>query len=102
MTESSPKHWLFLRGLARETGHWQPFIDQCQNTLPGEVVNAQGCSIADLCPCEHPAAGSAWKNHGAYVSCVAHATNDFVEAGLLSETEKGEIQSDAGASSCGH
>ncbi|WP_374973085.1 alpha/beta fold hydrolase [Spongiibacter marinus] len=33
MTESSPKHWLFLRGLARETGHWQPFITQCQNTL---------------------------------------------------------------------
>ena len=30
MTElSPPKHWLFLRGLSRESGHWQPFVDDC-------------------------------------------------------------------------
>ena len=33
MTKPLPKHWLFLRGLARETGHWQTFIDQCHNRL---------------------------------------------------------------------
>jgi hypothetical protein len=70
--------------------------DSCPNTAAGAVVNAAGCSIDQLCPC-----ASSWKNHGAYVSCVAHATNDFVAAGLLTGAEKGVIQSAAGASDCG-
>jgi hypothetical protein len=32
---------------------------------------------------------------------VAHATNSYRDAGLITETEKGDIQSDAGMSSCG-
>jgi hypothetical protein len=43
-----------------------------------------------------------WKNHGAYVSCVGHASNDFLAASLITEEEKGAIQSAAGESSCGH
>lgn len=33
MTSTQPTHWLFLRGLARESGHWQGFIDDCQSQL---------------------------------------------------------------------
>ncbi len=34
MTELSlPRHWLFLRGLSRESGHWQPFVDDCAARL---------------------------------------------------------------------
>ena len=34
MTERSlPRHWLFLRGLSRECGHWQPFVDDCAARL---------------------------------------------------------------------
>ncbi|MBN1655387.1 MAG: VCBS repeat-containing protein [Deltaproteobacteria bacterium] len=71
--------------------------DQCPETVLGQIVNQDGCSIAQLCPC-----GNEWKNHGAYVSCVAHASEDFVQAGLITEEEKDTIVSSAGESSCGH
>ena len=71
--------------------------DQCPNTATGEVVNQAGCSIDDLCPCANE-----WKNHGAYVSCVAHAAEDFVDGGLITEAEKDATVSEAGQSDCGH
>lgn len=70
--------------------------DACPETPAGTVVNADGCSIAQLCPCNNP-----WKNHGAYVSCTAHASEAFVEAGLITDEEKDAIMSAAGGSSCG-
>lgn len=70
--------------------------DACPDTAEGDVVDATGCAIAQICPCDDD-----WKNHGQYVSCVAHATNDFVADGLLTGAEKGVIQSEAGASACG-
>jgi len=70
--------------------------DDCPSTAPGEIVDQTGCSIANLCPCDNN-----WKNHGTYVSCVAHAAKDFVAAGLLAERQKGVIISTAGKSTCG-
>ena len=37
-----------------------------------------------------------------YVRSVTHAANDFVDAGLITETEKGQIVSEAAESDCGH
>ncbi len=71
-------------------------IDQCPGTAGGAPVDAQGCSIDDSCPC-----GTAWKNHGAFVRCVAHRSEEFVEAGLISETEKDQLLEEAGGSTCG-
>jgi hypothetical protein len=51
-----------------------------------------GCSISDdinLC-----AAGA--KNHGEFVSCVAHYLNDLKKAGILTGKQKGAIQECAG------
>lgn len=76
--------------------------DQCMPTPAGEVVNADGCAIGQLCPCAHPDGSDRWKNHGAYVSCVAHTAEDFVAGGLITDTEKGAIVSAAGESTCGH
>jgi hypothetical protein len=59
-------------------------------------VNVQGCAIVDLCPCINT-----WKNHGAYVSCVARTAENFVASGLLTEAQKDAIVSEAGASTCG-
>jgi hypothetical protein len=70
--------------------------DQCLDTGSGEVVDGDGCSIAQLCPCEN-----AWRNHGAYVSCVSTAAENLLDLGLIDETEKGAIVSEAGASQCG-
>ena len=76
--------------------------DLCPGTTIGDVVGADGCAIAQLCPCEHPNGGTKWKNHGAYVRCVAHTSNYFLDLGLITETEKDAIVSAAGSSSCGH
>ncbi len=70
--------------------------DSCLGTAPGATVGASGCSIADLCPC-----ASAWKNHGAHVSCVARTSEAFLTAGLISAAEKDATVSAAAASSCG-
>ena len=72
--------------------------DACVPTTQGEVVNASGCSIADLNPCDNP---SGWKNHGAYVSSVARTAREFADLGLISEAEKNEIMATAGQSQCG-
>jgi hypothetical protein len=70
--------------------------DACLATLPGAIVADTGCSIDDLCPCEN-----AWKNHGAYVSCVARAAEDFVADELITEAEKDAIVAEAAESNCG-
>jgi len=76
-------------------------VDACLFTPTGAITNTDGCAIADLCPCSHPDGSDKWKNHGKYVSCVAHASEDFVAAGLITEAEKDYIVSTAGMSSCG-
>ena len=70
--------------------------DQCLSTAAGATVNTDGCSIAALCPCAND-----WKNHGAYVSCVAHTAEDFVAAGLITDAEKDALVAEAAQSNCG-
>jgi hypothetical protein len=76
--------------------------DQCLSTIPGDAVNDLGCSIAEICPCGQLTGSSNWKNHGAYVRCVTQTSENFVAAGLISESEKGSTVSAAGQSICGH
>jgi len=72
-------------------------VDECSGTEAGATVDSEGCSIAQICPCEND-----WKNHGKYVSCVAHAAEVFLEAGLITtEAEKDAIVSTAAKSDCG-
>ncbi len=70
--------------------------DLCPDTSAGEVVNSDGCSIGQICSPE-----DTWKNHGGYVSCVAHIAEEFVALGLISEEEKDAIVSEAGQSDVG-
>jgi hypothetical protein len=76
-------------------------VDQCPNTPLCTLVDAQGCSLEQLAPCEGPPSGGAWKNHGQYVSAVAHAVNEFLAQGLISESQAGAIVSEAARSDCG-
>jgi cysteine-rich repeat protein len=71
--------------------------DRCLPTPLGETVNAEGCSLSQLCPCDN-----GWRNHGMFVRCNAHASEDFVEAGLMTEAEKDAWMSMCGQSDCGH
>jgi len=52
--------------------------------------------IEELCPCD-----AEWKNHGQYVSCVAHASKQLVDSGLLTDQQRAVIVSTAGQSNCG-
>lgn len=77
-------------------------LDQCPDTPSGAVVNSDGCSIDQLCPCDGPMESNApWGNHHQYTSCVAHAVKDFMSADLLTKREGGWIKKVAGRSSCG-
>jgi hypothetical protein len=57
--------------------------------------------INELVPCSGPVTGGTWKNHGQYVSSVAHAAQSLANLGCISEQEKGKIVSDAARSNCG-
>jgi hypothetical protein len=76
-------------------------LDQCPNTPPNTIVNADGCSIDQLAPCSGPASGGTWKNHGEYVSAVAQAAEQFLAQGLISQDEEDAIVGAAAQSSCG-
>jgi len=76
-------------------------VDACLFTPAAAIINTNGCAIADLCPCIHPDGTDKWKNHGKYVSCVAHAANDFRDAGLINYSEHSDIVSEAAQAACG-
>ena len=68
-------------------------------SLSGETDAA---SIIDqLVPCSGPASGGTWKNHGEYVSSVAHVAQSLADQGCISQQEIGQIVSDAARTSCG-
>jgi len=71
-------------------------LDACLATAIGSVVNGDGCSIDDLCPCQNN-----WKNHGTYVKCVSLTANEFLGLQLIGIAERGEIVSQAAESACG-
>jgi hypothetical protein len=70
--------------------------DRCMATREGQVVDGEGCSIAQICPCNNN-----WRNHVAYVACVARTANDFREDGLIRLREMLKIVFEAGKSRCG-
>jgi hypothetical protein len=70
--------------------------DQCPDTPPSTVVDAAGCSIGQLCPCDEP-----WRNHGQYLRCVIQTALRFYREGLITRAEAHAIIHDAACSDCG-
>jgi hypothetical protein len=66
-------------------------IGTCDSGVPNTFFTT-GCTISDLV--HHCATGA--RNHGAFVSCVAHLGNDLFNAGVITEAQKDAIQSCAG------
>jgi hypothetical protein len=63
-------------------------VDGCESGVPNTFFT-NGCTISDLI--SHCAAGA--RNHGGFVSCVAHLGNDLKSAGIITGSQKGAIQS---------
>lgn len=40
MSGTKLTHWFFLRGLARESGHWGPFLSEFERAIPGAKATA--------------------------------------------------------------
>lgn len=78
--------------------------DACLITPAGEPVDpVTGCSIDELVPCDGPMdSETSWKNHGKYLSSLAHTAEEFVELGLITEAEKDAIMSAGAKSTCGN
>lgn len=56
--------------------------DLCADTAAGDIVDTNGCSIPQLCPCDGPRHREGpWGNHDRYVACVQRETRLFVVAG---------------------
>lgn len=70
--------------------------DVCAMTPPETLVNADGCSIDQACPCDDP-----WPNHYSYVRCVANEVSDLLAEGLITRAEKRAIVRAARQSNCG-
>ena len=70
--------------------------DLCPDSPTGAIVDANGCSIDQLAPCDGP-----WRNHGEYVSSVAQHASEFVRAGLITEAQRAVIVTRAARSDCG-
>jgi hypothetical protein len=73
------------------------------STPPSCASATSADQIECICPCGSYGPGervSAGKNHGHYVSCVACVTNSLKARGIITGTEKGVIESEAGQSSC--
>ena len=66
----------------------------CDSGVPNTFFSS-GCTIADLI--NKCAVGAS--NHGNYVSCVAHVTNDLKKSGIITGAQKGAIQSCAAKAS---
>lgn len=63
-------------------------ILDCDSGVENQLF-PNGCTISDLiAECAAEA-----NNHGQFVRCVAHLTNDLKKAGLITGKEKGKIQS---------
>ena len=52
-------------------------------------------------PCEGPAPGKKWKNHGAYVSSVSKVAETYLAGNIIAPEEVAQITEAAGASNCG-
>jgi hypothetical protein len=70
--------------------------DLCPDSPANAVVDADGCSIDQLAPCDGP-----WKNHGEYVRSVAEQVSRFLSSGLITEAQGKAFMTSAAQSPCG-
>ena len=75
--------------------------DKCAATAAKEVVDKDGCSVVQLCPCTAPQSATKWKSHGDYVKCIRQALSAFRRAKRLSTRRAGDALKSARGSQCG-
>ena len=74
-------------------------LDQCPDTPPGDLVDANGCSF---CPCDQQADGSDWTNHTQYVLCLSTASRNLTHEHKMTSRGRKALLKVARAASCGN
>lgn len=64
-----------------------PTVENSTQTDTDEDGIGDACEPPDPCPCD-----ADWKNHGEYVSCVAHATHDSAAISAAAQSDCGKKQ----------
>lgn len=67
-------------------------IDQCTETAVTDVVadgvlNAVGCTMDQICPCDAPRGATRWRKQSSYKRCVKDNARIFLEDGLYNISE---------------
>ena len=75
-------------------------FDLCPDTADGELTDADGCSVAQLCPCDGRAE-EAWRNHGHYLVCVIREAQRVGEHHGLPQRQFKSLVPFAAGSQCG-
>jgi hypothetical protein len=74
----------------------------CLFTEPfGTKVNALGCSLAQVCPCDAPWGRLQWWHHPEYLRCVQLASKEFLEQAVMTVEEIRAARYAARRSACG-
>jgi DNA-binding beta-propeller fold protein YncE len=75
-------------------------VDLCLGTGPGSAIDATGCAIVQLCPCDARNDGQPWANHGDFASCRAAEALRFADAGIIGRAEIGGVVRAAARAQC--
>jgi hypothetical protein len=75
--------------------------DRCPGTALGAPVLAEGCAIAQACPCDGPSEDEEWPSARAYVQCVARQLKQLRQQSRLDRAEIRLLLQDAVRSGCG-
>ena len=75
-------------------------LDLCSATSSGDMTDADGCSVAQLCPCDAGFDG-AWRNHGHYVVCVVRAARRVGQHNQLTRMQLKTLVPSAARGQCG-
>lgn len=68
--------------------------DLCADTLFGALVNSNGCSVEQFCPCD------AYLDHADYVACVERVSAEFESAGTITSVQRAEMIARARSANC--
>ena len=74
--------------------------DVCPDTDPDALINREGCSLDQVCPCDGPASGGVWTK-GAYGRCVAQFARELRRDGILQRRDAVDFLLRALRSGCG-
>jgi hypothetical protein len=89
-------------------------LDLCDGTRQNVLVLADGCSVAQSCPCAGTGgdpnifdplgeigAPTPWANNRAYTGCIGDAVDGLVDLGLLSKPERASYKKAVTEDGCG-